>query len=206
MKKLGLNYYDVFIKNTEYSSKATSVLKDYIEHFKMNKSAEIEEKVHALEREADKSQHEILNYLVRDFIPPIDREDIIMLCHEIDNVMDCIDEVVININIYNVTKLAEDIDLYIDLLNRQTEVLVEMMKVFKTVKKRDQITDYIVKINNCEEEGDRLYQSSIKRMYENPLDTIEMIKWTTIYKCFENCFDAMENVCDVVDEIVMKNC
>ena len=200
-----MNYYNEFIKNAELVYEEAKVLKDYISHFNADKSEEIEEKVHDIENEADKSQHAILNYLVKDFVPPIDREDIIKLCHEIDNVADNIDEVVININIYNVRNLMDDVGKYIDLLNEMTESMVKLMQEFKGAKKREQVSELIVKINNLEEDGDMLFQNSIKRLYDNPTDPIEVIKWTTIYNCFENCFDAMEHVSDVVDEVIMKN-
>jgi len=47
--------------------------------------------VHQIENEADKNLHEIINYLIKDFLPPIEREDIITLSHRIDDVIDCID-------------------------------------------------------------------------------------------------------------------
>ncbi len=200
-----LNYFDVFIKNAGFVYQEAMMLRDYLEDFNASKSQEIEEKVHTIEHTADISQHEILNYLVKDFVPPIDREDIIMLCHEIDNAVDMVDELVININIYNITKLQDDINDYIMILNEMTDDLVELMKEFKAAKKREQITPYVVKINNTEEKGDALFQKSIKNIYQNLKDPIEVIKWTTIYNCFENCFDAIENVTDVVDEVMMKN-
>ena len=206
MKKLeSLNYYDGFIKNAEYALEIANVLKDYMTHFKAEKAKEIEEKVHFIENEADKSQHEILNHLVKDFIPPIEREDIINLCHEIDTVVDNIDEIVINIDIYNITSLADDVNEYVELLNEITKTLVELVSNLKNVKKREIIKENVIKINNLEENGDKLFQKSIRTLYENPIDPVEVIKWTTIYNCFENCFDAIERVSDVVDEIVMKN-
>lgn len=200
-----MNYYNEFIKNAELVYEEAKVLRDYISHFNASQSEEIKEKVHDIENEADKSQHNILNYLVKDFVPPIDREDIIKLCHEIDNVADSIDEVVININIYKIRTLMDDVGKYIDLLNEMTECMVHLMQEFKGTKKRDQLSELIVKINNLEEDGDSLFQNSIKRLYDSPTDPIEVIKWTTIYNCFENCYDAMEHVSDVVDEVIMKN-
>ena len=52
---------------------------------------------------------EILKYLIKDFLPPIEREDIIMLSNLIDDTIDCIDEVVINIDILTVVYLRNDI-------------------------------------------------------------------------------------------------
>ena len=78
-KKEELNYFDNFVKNANYALESAKILKEYIDNFDANKSIEKENMVHNLENEADKNQHLVLNYLIKDFLPPIDREDIIML-------------------------------------------------------------------------------------------------------------------------------
>ena len=107
MKKEKFNYYNEFITNINYTLESAQILNDYISDFDSTKSAKKEEMVHNLENEADKSLHNILNYLVKDFIPPIDREDIIQISNSIDDLEDCIDDVVIKINIYKITKLRQ---------------------------------------------------------------------------------------------------
>ena len=67
-KREELNYFDEFIKNAGFVYEEARVLNDFISHFNANKSQEIEERVHFIENEADKSQHEILNFLVKDFM------------------------------------------------------------------------------------------------------------------------------------------
>ena len=105
MKKQELNYYDEFIKNIEIAYQISNILKEYIDKFKTEDSEEIEQKVHKLENDADYNLHNLKNYLVKDFLPPIEREDIILLVNKIDDVIDNLDEIVIDFNILNVTDL-----------------------------------------------------------------------------------------------------
>ena len=102
MKKENFNYYDNFINSTNYAYEEMKLIKEYFKNFNADNASEIENKVHYYENEADKVLHNSLNYLVRDFIPPIDREDIINLLHQLDDVVDCVDEIAIDVNIYNI--------------------------------------------------------------------------------------------------------
>ena len=205
MKKENFNYYDNFINSTNYAYEEMKLIKEYFKNFNADNASEIENKVHYFENEADKVLHNSLNYLVRDFIPPIDREDIINLLHQLDDVVDCVDEIAIDVNIYNIEHLREDINDYMELLEQGVEALVELTKKMKTAKSRDDIKELIVTINNIEDDGDKLFQASMKELYKNEKDAIEVNKWTIIYSRLEDCFDRLEDVSDFIDEIVMKN-
>lgn len=205
MKKENFNYYDNFINSTNYAYEEMKLIKEYFKNFNADNASEIENKVHYFENEADKVLHNSLNYLVRDFIPPIDREDIINLLHQLDDVVDCVDEIAIDVNIYNIEHLREDINDYMELLEQGVEALVELTKKMKIAKSRDDIKELIVTINNIEDDGDKLFQASMKELYKNEKNAIEVNKWTIIYSRLEDCFDRLEDVSDFIDEIVMKN-
>lgn len=205
MKKIELNYYDEFIKNADYALEISMILKDYIEHFDYNKSEQTENNVHQLENDADKNLHKILNYLITDFIPPIEREDIVALSHRIDDVIDSIDEVVINLDILNVIYLRNDFKAFADLIYQGCFDLKQMMLNFKNLKEYDETRKMVVSINKLEESGDKLYQQAIKNLYTSETNVIEIQKWHTIYNCVETCFDALENVANCVEEIILKN-
>ena len=205
MKKQELNYYDEFIKNIEIAYQISNILKEYIDKFKSEDSEEIEQKVHKLENDADYNLHNLKNYLVKDFLPPIDREDIIILVNKIDDVIDSLDEIVIDFNILNVTDLREDINDFIDLICEISLKLKEMMNNFKNMKKYDETKKIIIDINNLEEQGDKLFENAIKNLYNTQKDAIEILKWHTIYERIEDCIDSCESVADCVEEVLMKN-
>ena len=135
----------------------------------------------------------------------MDREDIIMICDKIDDISDNIDEVVINLDILDVEKIRADVKAFVDLLLKICEKTSEMLTRFKNIKKFIEIKEVVIEINKLEEEGDKLYQDAIRELYKSPKDPIEVIRWTTLYNCLENCFDSCENVADCVEEILMKN-
>lgn len=204
MKKERLNYFDEFLRNISYAVESAYVLDEYINNFNSDISFEKEQIVHKLENDADYNLHNILNYLIKDFVPPFDREDIIMLVHDIDDLEDDIDEVVININILGVQKLRSDASKFTDLISKTALKLKELFLKFKETKKYDIIHKYVIEINESEEVGDKLYQDSMRNLFLNEKDPIEIIKWRKIYDCLENCMDSCEKIANSVDEIILK--
>lgn len=198
------NYYDEFIKNADIALQMSEILKDFLSNYNISEAEEIKEKIHKLENDADENLHYINNYLVKDFLPPIDREDIVSLVNEIDDAIDGIDEIVIKLDIFNIIELREDVYNFIDVINRLCITQKEILNKFKTNKKYDEVNQLVIKVNHLEEEGDKLYQQGIKTLFQGT-DPIEMVKWEKIYAALENCIDSFEKAANTIGKIVMIN-
>ena len=205
LKEKNFNYYDEFIKNANIAIEISTILKKHAENYDINNSTEIEEKVHKLENDADKNLHETIDYLVKDFLPPIEREDIVLLVNKIDDIIDYLDEIAINFNILNIVALRENFLEFMELFNKVSVLLKEMLENFKDKKKNEEVYKYLIEINNIEENGDRLYEKAIKNLFTTEKDPIEIIKWKTIYNTLENGIDSFESVANTIGEIVLKN-
>ena len=149
--------------------------------------------------------HETIDYLVKDFLPPIEREDIVLLVNKIDDIIDYLDEIAINFNILNIVVLRDNFLEFMELFNKVSILLKEMLENFKDKKKHEEVYKYLIEINNIEENGDRLYEKAIKSLFINEKDPIEIIKWKTIYNTLENGIDSFESVANTIGEIVLKN-
>lgn len=199
-----LNYYDEFINNMEYVIQSASILKEHIENFDETKSMEIEGRVHNLENQADNRLHEILNYLTKDFVPPFDREDIITISSAIDDLEDNIDEVVINLNIFNIIEIRDDVKNFARLIYEACEKLIELFGLLKNNKERSKMYEIVVNINELEGVGDSMFQNAISNLFAKEKNPIEVIKWQNIYNSLEDCMDQAEIVANCVEETIMK--
>ena len=204
MKKKELNYYDEFIKNIDICCEISSILKQHTENFQNEDAKETEEKVHKLENDADLNLHNIKNYLVKDFLPPIDREDIVLLCNKIDNAVDALDEIIIDLNIFNIKELRTDFMSFAELISQMSVKLKDVMNNFKNKKKYEQTKALIIEINQMEEQGDKLYENAIKNLFSKEQNPIEVLKWNNVYGTLEEAMDSFERVADYVEEIIMK--
>ena len=204
-KKENYNYFDEFIKLTEYIVSSAETLKDVFMNFNKDELKEKTMEVHKLENEADQIIHNMTSYLIRDFLPPIDREDIAKIGHSLDNIEDGIDEILINLKIFNVTEIKSEVKEIIDVLILSTKAVREMFLEFKQFKKPDLVKEKVIEVNDLEEKGDRAYEKAMTELYKNEKDAINLVKWTNIYNCLESAIDCCEQVSDCVEDVILTN-
>lgn len=203
--KKELNYFDEFAKTAKFAKDAAEELKNYIVNIKNINSNDEMNKVHKIENSADNNLHELVNYLLKDFLPPIDREDILAISYRLDDLIDNIDETVINLNIFNITEVTENMKALIELLVNSTSAVYNLVLELKNLKKIKEIKEKVIEVGDIEEQADKLYEKSIKELFENEKDVVQIIKWSKIYEIVENCFDACESIADCIEDILVKN-
>ena len=206
MAKKDCNYYfDAFVKGLSYANDAAALLQDIFENFDAANSKALLAQMHTIEHTADGVKHEMMERLVKEFLPPIEREDIVELAHTIDEVCDLIEDVVQRIYMYNITELRPDVTEFATLIARCCADLKEMSLELPNFRKSASLTEKIKEINSWEEEGDRLYVEATRRLYAEEQNPITVFAWTNIYDRLEKCCDGCEKVADTVELIVLKN-
>ena len=199
------NYFEMLAELVDYSCKAATLLQSTLANFNLD---EIEEKInemHNIEHTADIKKHDMMNKLAKEFITPIERGDIVDMANYIDNVTDGIEEVLIRIYMYNIRDIKKEAIEFSNIIIKNCDQLNKIMKEFHYFKKSSEIHKLIIDINALEEEGDRLYFSTLRNLYITSKDPIELMTWTDTFKYFEKCCDACESVANLVESVIMKN-
>ncbi|MBQ8299166.1 MAG: DUF47 family protein [Clostridia bacterium] len=204
-KKNEFSYFEQFTKAASLAKDATKELKNYISNFNGESAAEEKKKIHDIENQADNILHELKRFLLKDFLPPIDREDIVAIAHKIDDLVDEIDEVVIDIDIFIITEIKENMKKSIELLETAVGTTYDLIVAMNNLKNVNEIKNKVIEVNKLEEEADKLYENSVKELYKNEKDPIQIIKWSRMYETLEDCFDACENIADCIEEVLLKN-
>ena len=187
------DYFEMMVRGVKFSCKAAELLKTNLEE------------MHVIEHNADISKHDTMSELMRAFITPIEREDIILLIQEIDDVTDAIEDVLIRTYMFNVAAIREEALEFADVIVRCCEVLKDTLKEFRHFRKSDSIYENIVEINRLEEEGDALYTRAVRKLYLSSTDPIELSVWREIFDRMEKCCDACEHVANDVESVMLKN-
>ena len=204
-KKSDSYYFQNFIECVECGCQAAKMLEDNLNHFDTGLLQDKLDELHRIEHDADKKKNEMMAVLVKAFITPIEREDIILLSQSIDEVTDKIEDVLIRIYINNVQQIRPEALAFIKVIIRCCEALKEVMEEFADFRKSKTLHGLIIEINALEEEGDRLFIESMRKLHAEVTDPIEIIAWREIYVYLEKCCDACEHVADVVESDIMKN-
>ena len=204
-KKDEYNYFNEYVKNSKYIVESAEILKETVANYSQEKLKENIAKVHKLENDADKTLHDMRAFLIKDFLPPIDREDIVLIGHRLDDIEDFIDEILINFNILNISNVREDLLEFTENLIECAISVKDALENFENFKKAEVVKEKTIAINMLEEKADRIFEKAMKKLYQEEKDPIEIIKWTTIYNCMENATDACERIADSLEDVVMKN-
>ena len=197
-KKNDQYYFDNFIACTNSACQAARMLEENLNDFHVDTLQAKLDALHEIEHGADQKKHEMMGVLVKAFITPIEREDIILLSQGIEDVL-------IRVYINNVQTIRQDAVEFSKVIIRCCETLKKMMEEFADFKKSKEIYQSIVDINGLEEEGDRLFIQSMRRLHTEVTDPIEIIAWREIFMYLEKCCDACEHVADAVESVIMKN-
>ena len=204
-KKQDSIYFKSFIKCTDLSCQAAHMLEETMANFDVEKMADQMEAIHTIEHAADMEKHELLNTLIKAFITPIDREDIILLSQNIDDLTDNIEDVLIRIYYNNIRTIHPDALELMRIVCRCCEAVKVMMEEFADFRHSKKLHEQIIKINSMEEEADKVYIDSMHRLHTNCTDPMTVMTWREIYSYLEKCADACEHVADTAESVIMKN-
>src|SRR5437870_884047 len=73
-------------------------------------------KAKEIEHDGDAKTHEIIDNLNKTFITPIDREDIYLLSHQLDDIIDLVENVINNIKLYGITSKFRGLDEFVPIM------------------------------------------------------------------------------------------
>jgi len=204
-RKNSVNYFEIFVKLSEYSCQAADLLNEIMNNYHADELQEKMKKMHEIEHSADEARHAMISRLVREFITPIEREDIMAMADSIDNVTDTIEDVLMRMYMFNIKHIREHALKITDVIVKCCNALREALSEFHNFRKSQKLHNLIVEINNLEEEGDRLFMEATRNLYVTCKDYIEVAAWDQTFHYMEKCCDACEDVADVIANVVMKN-
>lgn len=204
-KSKGYNYFEAMVTFADYSCQAADLLNSILSNYDTAKLEDQMKEMHAIEHAADLAKHDMMSNLVKEFITPIDREDISTIAQEIDNVTDTIEDILMQLYMYNIKSIRKEALEFCKTIVSSCNALTKVTEDFHHFKKSSVVMKHIININNLEEEGDRLYTKAMRDLYTTSTDPIEIMAWTKTFDYLERCCDAIENVADVMESIIMKN-
>jgi len=203
--KKNYNYFQAFVELSEFSLKAAEMLIKALYDFDKNQLDGIIREMHVIEHTADNKRHELLNKLAKEFLPPIEREDIMSLSEKIDDVTDSVEDVLLNISIFNVNSIPQKIIEFTEVIVKCCRSLISALKEFENFRKSKKLHDEIIELNRLEEVGDALYVNGVRELYRSKMEPIDLIIWKEVFASLEKCCDACEDVANDIENIVMKN-
>lgn len=198
-------FFDLFDSSASNVVKAAQCLKQLVDSWEHIEAcvAEITE----IEHRGDSITHEIIALLNRAFITPspFDREDITLLAHSLDDIVDFIDSAADAMLLYKVNPpgiRAKELAGIIVQSALEVEKAVPMLRRHTNLKN---MLDICVEINRLENVADRVYRSALAELFTGTPDLAEVIKWREIFDHMETATDRCEDVSNVLEGVALKH-
>lgn len=205
-RKKNVNYYfETFVELVGYSCKAADLLDSIMNNYDAEKIRDRMKEMHTIEHTGDEARHRMIRKLAREFITPIEREDIMAMADAIDTLTDTIEDVLMRMYMYNIKEVKEYALKMTKVTVKCCHLLKNALDEFHNFRKSNKLHELIIEINRLEEEGDALYTEATRNLYVNCTDYKELVAWDTTYHYLEKCCDACEGVTDVIENVIMKN-
>ena len=158
-RKKETDYFEAFVGGVNSACAAADMLCTVFDHYEPEALPGHIEAMHKIEHSADIAKHGTMEQLVREFLPPIDREDIMELSGTIDDVTDSIEDVLLRLYMFNI----------------------------RTLRRSKTIHTQIVEINGLEEQGDKLYTDAMHTLYADASTPVDVMAWTALFDRLEKC-------------------
>lgn len=201
--KKEISFFEMFSENAKLSYEAAVKLRDF-----MNDLSEPESKyaeIKNIENRGDEQIHQIFEQLNKSFITPLDREDIHLIAKSMDEVTDMIECAASRFLMYNVDVVPEGAKLIAETVVSCTKEVIGLMEALKGSKKTEEISKWIISINDLEGIGDTAFRQNVTKLFKNGTPALEIVKWKDIYENLEAILDACEDVAHVIEGVVMKH-
>jgi len=199
------NYFSTFVELVNYSCEAANLLSDIMHNFNPDELEEKMKQMHNIEHAGDVERHIMMKKLAKEFITPIEREDIVAMADAIDNVTDNVEDVLMRMYMFNIRSIQEEALKMADIIVKCCEALREALHEFHNFRKSQTLHGLIVEINRMEEEGDELFMRATRSIFTSGKDPLEVYGWGRTLHYMEICCDACEDVADVIESVMMKN-
>jgi uncharacterized protein len=196
-------FFDLFEEATKNIYEAAKLLKEMVDSWEFidSRVAEITE----MEHRGDTITHQIMSLLHRTFVTPFDREDIALLAHTMDDIVDFIHASADAMFIYKIQAPTQRAKELADIIVQGS---AEMVKAVACLRKRSDfkiMLERCVEMNRLENVADRIYRAAIGELFNNTADLVQIIKWREIYEHMETATDRCEDVANVLEGVALKH-
>jgi len=167
-------------------------------------------RIRQLEAEADEAAREVFTAANRTFYAPIDREDILELGHDLDDVVDLIEDLAKAIQLFQLREFPHEVRMMADAVVRCAAAIEKAVPLLDSIEREYRtIFELCEQIGRIEGEADDCFDAGLsslhKRVRAGALDTLDYIDRKEVYELLEAVVDKCDDVGDALEAITAKH-
>jgi uncharacterized protein len=162
------------------------------------------EKIIELEHKGDGLAHEIIALVHKTFVTPFDREDIALLAHSLDDIVDFIESAADAMSLYKIECPTPRAKQLADIIVQTTTEVHQAISELRQKVDLKQILKRCVEINRLENIADKIYREALAELFQDSNNVVFIMKWREIYEHMETATDRCEDVANVLEGVALK--
>lgn len=193
-------FFEMFNTMAANADATVALLVEMMENFDnlSDRASAIKGKEHL----GDTQIHDLVRKLNSTFVTPMDREDIHHLASAIDDIIDLADAAANKVILFDIHGKIHGAPELARILKLQT---VQICKAMQALPDQRRLLEQCIEIHRLENEGDRVFQEAIGRLFKEETDPIHLIKLKETLEALERATDTCEDVANVLEGIMVKN-
>lgn len=162
-------------------------------------------RIDEIETCADKVTHDAVALLHSSFITPFDRDAILALINNLDDIVDSIQDVAEGISLYSIRRLTPDTVQLADLSLSCCKRVHKAVGLLDNLEQSREILATCREIEQIEYDCDRVMRSALGRVFRDERDPLQVIKMKAVYEGLEKISDHCQDVSKVIERLVLEH-
>jgi hypothetical protein len=193
-------FYELFNQAATNLVATAEQLLDLLQHYPDRR--ELVDEIKDREHEGDRVTHSLVELAIRTSSPPIDRDDIFQLATALDDVLDFMDQVADELNLYGVEEVPQEAVDQAGVILRATGKLADAISGLDGLK---DVGRHLIDIHTLEDDGDRIVRDAVAGLFANGRDALFVIRWKDIHEHLEQAVDSCERAAHVLESVYLKH-
>jgi predicted phosphate transport protein (TIGR00153 family) len=193
-------FYSLFNEAAQNLARSARLLCELLDNFSV-----ADEKVTGIkdcERRGDEITRTVLRRLNSSFVTPFDREDIHALTEELDDVVDDIHGAADLLMLHHVDTSLPEMRELAGILVQAADANVRLIAKLPRLRG---VEPELEEIDRLESQADSVYRRSVARLFSGEYKAFAVLKWKDIVEALEHSVNAIEDISDIVESIVLKH-
>ena len=198
-----------FCEQARCIHEAAEELRDMVDGRKVPVASHVAS-IRKIEAQADTIARNIFVSANRTFQAPIDREDILHLAHDLDDVVDLIEDTAKGIERYAISSFATEMRAMVDAVVQSGDLLQQVMPHLDSIT-RDHKTIFALceRIGHIEQSADESFDAGLSRIRaelgSGTLNPIGYLDRKELYELIERVVDKCDDVANVIQTVTAKH-
>jgi uncharacterized protein Yka (UPF0111/DUF47 family) len=197
-------FYDLLEASAEEASRSASILVRFIAQLGSGANEDILNDLAQARRRHKRISQETTEELCRNFVTPLEREDIEALSSALYKISKNVEKIGERLTIAPAGAEFSTMARQMEMLEQACGVVGEMVGAIRAKSHGEGIKDTYERLQTIEGDADKLMNELLRDLYHGPMDSRVIVYWKDLFELFEKAIDRCRDAGYVVFHVALK--